>query len=306
MIMAATDREILLETGTNELELMEYHIGHLQQAINVLKIRRIVEYKEETFTPVNESHPAVVGIIRNEGDVITVIDLRTFYGMEPLKERKNLPIMITEFNEKQIGFLMDKIVTIRRLMWTDLKPITQTSKQSYITAIAPSDNGKDLALADFESIVKDIFQEEEPVITSDPSNNKKRSEIKIAAVDDSITIQKMIKKILEDNGYSNVRTFSNGQEAYDAVVKAQNPDEEEKAFDVIVSDIEMPMMDGLTLCKRIKDKIPGIKVAIVSSLISDQLIKKCQSVRADVALPKSQVDKIVRELDDLMNITNSN
>ena len=144
------------------------------------------------------------------------------------------------------------------------------------------------------------------MITSDPSNNKKRSEIKIAAVDDSITIQKMIKKILEDNGYSNVRTFSNGQEAYDAVVKAQNPDEEEKAFDVIVSDIEMPMMDGLTLCKRIKDKIPGIKVAIVSSLISDQLIKKCQSVRADVALPKSQVDKIVRELDDLMNITNSN
>lgn len=132
-----SNKGILLETGTNELELMEYYVANYKQAVNVLKIKRIIQFDPNAVTPVLEVHKSVLGMIKNEGDMISVIDLRKYYGItEEFAEGQGV-VVITEFNEKKVGFLVDKIIAIRRIMWSDLETAHDVKEQGNITPWHP-------------------------------------------------------------------------------------------------------------------------------------------------------------------------
>ncbi|MCB9060219.1 MAG: chemotaxis protein CheV [Halobacteriovoraceae bacterium] len=293
-----SNKGILLETGTNELELMEYYVANYKQAINVLKIKRIIQFDPNAVTPVLEVHKSVLGMIKNEGDMISVIDLRKYYGItEEFAEGQGV-VVITEFNEKKVGFLVDKIIAIRRIMWSDLETAHDVKEQGNITAMAPLGDHY-LTIVDFESVVEEVFPSHSVEKTHVKGDKELRADIKIALADDSITIQKMLVKILNDNGYTNVTVFNNGKEILENVLATNSVENPANHYDIVLSDIEMPVMDGLTMCRQLKEKMPSVKVIIVSSLISEQLIRKCQTVKADRAIPKSRLDEVIHEVDKM-------
>jgi two-component system chemotaxis response regulator CheV len=314
--MSTTERnEILLESGTNEVEIAEFILGNQSFGINVAKIREFVPYDITSVTKVPNSPPSMVGVFLLRGRTIPLIDLNKHLGRTISYESERPVVLVTEFNTLVNGFIIDAINQIHRLSWSDVKSLNPILKK-HTTRFTGTVNVKDkeILIMDLEYIVSEIFPEkmrglthlkEEMVTQEDEETRRGSNQIVIA--EDSSMIRKMITKTISASGYTNLKSFDNGQSAFEYVKAAKEKAEQQgkKLLDYValaVSDIEMPRMDGLTFCRNVREELNEKKfpVVIFSSLINEQMAIKCRTVGANAHVTKPQMGELVDIMDNLI------
>ena len=295
------DSKILLENGTNELEVLEFTLGGNSYGINVAKIREIITYQE--VTPVPNAHPSIEGIFMPRDTMITAIDLKNSLQMGTATAGGLF--IVTNFNKLDIAFHVDSVVGIHRVSWTDIiRPdATVTNKADGVSTGIIKVNGKLIIILDFEKIITDINPETGLKITEiEELGYRDRYDVPILIAEDSVLLNKLIVESLRQAGYENLIHTENGQEAYDVVCKCKEDGTLKQKVQCIITDIEMPLMDGHRLTKLIKDDeaTSDIPVIIFSSLVNEEMARKGQALGADAQLSKPEIGNLVRILDSLV------
>ena len=295
------DTKILLENGTNELEVLEFELDGNAYGINVAKIKEIIPYQK--VTPVPNSHPSIEGIFMPRDTMITAIDLKNCL-QRGVSEEGGL-FIITNFNKLDIAFHVDAVKGIHRISWEQIiKPgaTVSTSEDSISTGIVKLDN-RLVIILDFEKIVSDINPETGLKISEiDDMGVRQRSNVPILIAEDSVLLNKLIVDSLKKAGYDNLIHTQNGQEAYDVIQACKADGTLKDHVQCVITDIEMPLMDGHRLTKLIKsdDETKDIPVVIFSSLVNDEVKRKGEALGADAQLSKPEIANLVRIIDDLV------
>ncbi|MCI9309982.1 MAG: chemotaxis protein CheV [Lawsonibacter sp.] len=294
---------ILLESGTNEIEIMEFTIDGSLYGINVAKVREIIMSAPVKVMP--HAHPAVEGIFKPRDVVITVVDLPKYLGVDKEKAEKDL-FIITNFNKMYIAFRVHTVVGISRISWTDIhKPDKTVSGGSEGVATGIAQCGPDLVtILDFERIVAEIAPE--TTIQMDEIEQmgpRARSDEPIWIAEDSILLSKMIEECLRKAGYVNLRMFPNGREMWEALNALPQSNKLFEQVALIITDIEMPQMDGHRLTKLVKSspRFQPIPLIIFSSLISEEMRIKGRQLGADEQMSKPEIGHLVDVMDQLLH-----
>ena len=294
---------ILLESGTNEIEIMEFTIDGSLYGINVAKVREIIMSAPVKVMP--HAHPAVEGIFKPRDVVITVVDLPKYLGVDKEKAEKDL-FIITNFNKMYIAFRVHTVVGISRISWTDIqKPDKTVSGGSEGVATGIAQCGSDLVtILDFERIVAEIAPE--TTIQMDEIEQmgpRARSDEPIWIAEDSILLSKMIEECLRKAGYVNLRMFPNGREMWEALNALPQSRKLFEQVALIITDIEMPQMDGHRLTKLVKSspRFQPIPLIIFSSLISEEMRIKGRQLGADEQMSKPEIGHLVDVMDQLLH-----
>lgn len=299
--------EILLETGTNEMEIMEFLVGSSVFGINVAKVREILIAGEVKKMP--HSHPAIEGVFKPRDEVITVVNLPSYLNIEGSEIKDKNIFIVTEFNQMCIAFRVDTVVGIDRISWEDIQKPDKSiygGTDGIATGIAQCE-GRLITILDFEKIMADIV----------PSSSIKVEELKalgerprdsrpIVMAEDSMLLSKLMLDSLNTAGYTNIIQFSNGKEAWDYLFKINEDPDLKNKVSLIITDIEMPQMDGHRLTKLIKENrnLKSIPVVIFSSLITEQMYVKGKQVGADEQLSKPEIGHLVEVIDGLLHHKN--
>ncbi len=296
------ETKILLENGTNELEILEFTLDNNSYGINVAKIREIITYS--AVTPVPNSHPSIEGIFMPRDVMITAIDLKNCLG-RGTSEPKGL-FIVTNFNKLDIAFHVENVLGIHRISWRDIiKPdaTISTTEDSVSTGIIKKDN-KLIIILDFEKIVTDINPETGLKISEiSELGERKRSNVPILIAEDSPLLNKLIVDSLKKAGYDNLIHTENGQKAYDIICQCKEEGTLKDHVRVIITDIEMPEMDGHRLTKLVKsdEATADIPIVIFSSLVNDEMKKKGEALGANAQLSKPEIGNLVRIVDQLVD-----
>ena len=296
------DTNILLESGTNELEILEFTLGDSHYGINVAKIRELLTYQE--VTPVPNTHPSVEGIFMPRDTMITVINLKNSLGMEQSDE-KGL-FIITNFNKLDIAFHVDQVIGIHRVSWDEIiKPDSTLNGTdgSVSTGVIKIDN-KLVVILDFESIVSSISPETGlRTADIDEIGERERSNSTILIAEDSPLLSRLITDCLRKAGYAELIVTNNGQEAWDKLEALKHEGDVLNKVQCIITDIEMPLMDGHRLTKLVKsdDVLKKIPLIIFSSLVNEEMRRKGERLGADAQLTKPEIGSLVEAIDKLID-----
>lgn len=297
------ENEILLESGTGELEVMEFLVEGNRYAINVVKVKEVIEMPESGLTKVPETKREVAGLILSRDEILTIIDLKYILTKENKKDIGS-KVIICEFNKLKVAFAIDEIVGVHRIKWSDIrKPEDLVASSLAVGNILL--NQKLIIMLDFEKIVTDIAPKSG--ISEERLGNtvyKDRSDIKLVLADDSTLIRRLLKDSLTKAGFSSFKFFDDGKEALDYLMDLKESKGENFQEDahLLITDIEMPQLDGLTLTRKIKEDpiLNKLPVIVFSSLITDELRHKGESVKADAQLSKPEIENLVLEIDRLL------
>ncbi len=295
------DTKILLENGTNELEVLEFVVDGNAYGINVAKIKEIIPY--QPITPVPNSHPSIEGIFMPRDAMITAIDLKNCL-QRGVSEAGGL-FIITNFNKLDIAFHVDAVRGIHRVSWGSIiKPgaTVSSAEESISTGIVKLDN-RLVIILDFEKIVTDINPETGLKISEiGEMGVRGRSNVPILIAEDSVLLNRLIVDSLKQAGYVNLIHTANGQEAYNVILESKKNGTLKETVQCIITDIEMPIMDGHRLTKLVKDdeETRNIPIIIFSSLVNDEMRKKGESLGADAQLSKPEIGNLVRVIDELV------
>ena len=297
------DTEILLESGTNEIEIMQFTIFGELYGINVAKVREIM--MADKVKPVPHSHDAVEVVFKPRDILMTVIDLPKYLtGQTSDVHDRNL-FIITNFNKMYIAFRVHTVVGISRISWEDIqKPDNTISHGEKGVATGIAQCGKQLVtILDFEKIVAEIAPETGIQVEEiDKLGEREERKYNILLAEDSILLAKMIKDSLTRAGYKNITAFNNGREAWDYLTRIRNDTDFDDKASLLITDIEMPEMDGHRLTKLVKDdaKMKKIPIIIFSSLINDEMQIKGKKLGADEQLSKPEIGHLVEVMDSLL------
>ena len=301
-------RGILLESGTNEIEVMEFTIEGSLYGINVAKVKEILV--SAPVKPMPHAHPAVEGIFKPRDEVLTVVDLPKYLlGVPSEKKPKDL-FIITNFNKLNIAFRVQTVVGISRISWKDIQKPDKTvsgGQEGVATGIAQC--GDDLVtILDFEKIVAEIAPETTIQMSEiDQLGHRERSDAAILVAEDSVLLSKMIEDALHKSGYVNTKMFSKGQELWEYLETLRKSSDIKQNVSLIITDIEMPQMDGHRLTKLVKgDKdFKQIPLIIFSSLITEEMRRKGKELGADEQLSKPEIGHLVQVIDHLLGVLKS-
>ncbi len=297
------DTNILLESGTNELEILEFMVGENRYGINVAKIREILQYTPAV--PVPNADPCIEGIFMPRDEVITSISLSKVLNLPESDEIKNDLYIVTYFNNTNAAFHVHSVVGIHRVSWEEvLKPDATLNGQGkgVATGIVKLD-GRLIVLLDFEKIIADISPDTSLKVSDvDELGFRQRNSKPILIAEDSALLSKLLQDCLKKAGYTNLIVNMDGQEAWDKLTELNKSGNITDKVKLVITDIERPRMDGHHLTKLIKtdDKMKDIPVIIFSSMISDELIVKGKSLGADAQITKPQIGRLVGEIDKLI------
>lgn len=291
---------ILLESGTNELEIVEFGIGRNRFGINVIKVREILNPMPITMVP--HAHRNVEGILELRGEVLPVVDVATALGFPPSDNPAADKFIVAEFNKQKIVFHVHTVTQIHRISWSQIEKPSNMYQglESQITGVIKF-NGEMLLLLDFEKIVVDINPESGINVNQVKKLGKReRSSKKLLIAEDSPLLRKLLHDTLEEAGFSNIDFFENGQDALNYLLMlAEQGKTVEDQIQLIITDIEMPQMDGHHLTKRVKEdgRLSKLPVIIFSSLITEDLRHKGQMVGADGQVSKPEIGELVNLID---------
>lgn len=296
------ETNILMESGTNELEVLEFTVGNNHYGINVAKIKEIVPFN--VVTPVPNSHPCVEGIFMPRDLMITVVDLSKVIKTSSTQDVSKDMFIITNFNKLNVAFHVNTVVGIHRVSWADIitPDSTISSADSGIATGIVKIDGRLIVILDFERIVSDISPETGLKVSDiDKLENRQRNNSHIVIAEDSPLLIKLISDSLTKSGYTNLTLCNNGQEAWNYMAKVKQGTVP-KDVKCIITDLEMPLMDGHRLTKLVKtdNELKSIPVVIFSSLINNQMRAKGESLGADVQLSKPEIGLLVNEIDKLL------
>ncbi|MBQ3161764.1 MAG: chemotaxis protein CheV [Oscillospiraceae bacterium] len=300
---------ILLESGTNELELLEFQVGDSNFGINISKVVEIMINQE--VTPVPNSPDEVEGVFIPRDKLISVIDLHKVINTPHTKSGKEI-FIICEFNRMNVAFHVSKVKGIQRISWSDISDPPSVANGNGTDAVGLATgvakiNDRIIIIMDFEKIVSTLNRDagldvnglDRLVKPSAVIGNKH-----LVVADDSKFLNKMITDSLSSIGFHNIISFSNGQDAWDYVQSYRDKgDNVNDYIACVISDIEMPKMDGHRLTKLIKDDkiLRKIPVLLFSSLINDQMIAKGKSVGADGQFSKPQIKELISYLTQILS-----
>lgn len=297
------DTNILLENGTNELEVLEFKLGNNHYGINVAKIRELLTY--QPVTPIPNEDASVEGIFMPRDTMITVINLKNCLGLDSTIENKGL-FIITNFNKLNVAFHVDEVIGIHRVSWADIiKPDStiNTENNGVSTGVIKIEE-KLVIILDFEKIVTDISPETGLKVSAiDNMGERERCDSPILIAEDSPLLSKLITECLKKAGYTNLIITMNGQEAWDKLIQYKKEGTARDKVHCIITDIEMPLMDGHRLTKLVKEdeELKAIPLIIFSSLVNDEMRRKGEALGADAQLTKPEIGLLVGAIDDLID-----
>lgn len=294
------DTNILLESGTNELEVLEFMVGQQSFGINIAKVTEIMNYTP--VIPVPDAPPEFEGVFTPRDTVISVIDLHKVLNKESPDKEHDL-LVVCHFNQMDVGFHVSAVKGIQRISWEDIeKPpaISGDGATNIATGIAKFKD-RIILILDFEKIVSDMNRSAVLDTSGVNATTNDKSDKHIVIAEDSPFLNKLIVSTLNEAGYENVVHFDNGKDAWEYV--SGHVDLGGDILDhvsCVISDIEMPQMDGHHLTKLIKDHpvLKKIPVYLFSSLINDQMRIKGQSVGADAQFSKPQIGGLIKHIDE--------
>jgi len=308
-------QDILLESGTNELEIIEFYVGTQPLGINVQKLKEIISFEESDLTVIPGSEPAMLGTLLLRGATIPLIDLKLHLkqrNQEASDDSVRQVVMVCEFNHRTNGFKIDGVNQIHRISWTDVEPIAPIINQfkpRFTGSIHIED--REILILDLEHIVgefdpESVIGEAEETLTDDRVRElyPHRQTAKVLMAEDSTIIRTGIEKILREAGFEGLEVFVDGEDCYQRILQLKEQAEEagediRQHFSLLISDIEMPRMDGLTICRKVKEELgyKHVPVVLFSSLINPPMEVKCDSVGADGYAAKPEISKLIEMMD---------
>lgn len=297
------DKGILLDSGTNELEILEFRVAGNYYGINVAKVKEILSYRP--LTPVPRADRRVEGIFMPRDELISIIDLAEVLDLPKSENMERDMFIETNFNKINTGFHVHEILGIHRLYWTDMrKPDDSIGTKGAEMAVGiVAIDEKLVVILDFEKIMSEI-NPEISLKKSDIEHKKGRSrdESPIIVAEDSDLLRKMLVDCLHAAGYTNVKSTFDGQECWDLLKKYEEENTIKENVACVITDIEMPRMDGHHLTKQIKSngKFANIPVVIFSSIVNDSMKKKGESIGADAQISKPEIGMLVDVIDELL------
>lgn len=282
--------------GQNRLELLLFKlVGRQRFGINVFKVREVLQCPRLTSLP--NQDPFIKGVAHIRGQTISVIDLSKATGGAEIKSTENCFIIIAEYNRSVQGFLVAGVERITTLSWQDIMPPPEgAGKSSYLTAVTEIDNEM-VSILDVEKILNEIS----PVSTElsdgvgDLTVGESIGERSVMIADDSTVARNQVKRALEPLGLKMILA-KNGQDALDQLKEIDAGCEKgvvEKVA-LLISDIEMPEMDGYTLTAEIKNNerlkpLPVILHTSLSGVFNNAMVEK---VGAEDFIPKFHPDEL--------------
>ncbi len=294
---------ILLETGTNELEIVEFTVGENRFGINVIKVKEIIN--PVTVTKIPQSHPNIEGIIEIRGEVLPVVNIAKALGLPASTTPEQDKFIVAEFNQTKMIFHVHSVTLIHRISWDKIEKPGEMYQgfESKIIGVVKQENGM-ILLLDFESIVIEINPN--TGINTDQIKklgHRERSNKRVLIAEDSPLLRKLLFDTLEAAGYSNLEFFENGKDAlsYLESILAQGKSINEEV-QILITDIEMPQMDGHHLTKRIKEdsKLSVLPIILFSSLITEDLRHKGEKVGANAQVSKPEIAELIQLIDKLI------
>ncbi len=319
--MAQTN--ILLEAGTNELEIVEFFLDELVQegdvtqvtaegqpepgklyrgyyGVNVAKVLEIIRMPNVTELP-EVQHPSVLGAFNLRTRIIPLVDLALWLGKEHPAQADQPKTIVTEFNNVTTAFMVSGVNRIHRISWEQVEPpnkyVSQISNNTVIGVIQLEN--RIVFLLDLEKVVANL-NPKLGLRLDDLGENWTNTGYHALIADDSALIREMLRDLMEKAGFV-VEVVTNGRDAWERLMNFKKSSEETGRpitdyIHVVVSDIEMPIMDGLNLTSRIKDDtvLKRLPVLLFSSLITDKLRYRGESVGADDQISKPEVTQLAQ------------
>ena len=289
-------KKVITEVGTNEWQLVVFILGDQSFAINVDKTREILRWPGCRVIP--DSPAALIGITSVRGEVLPMVDLRIFLGIQPVTQIEQSKVIIAEFNGVKLGFVVDAVERIYRITSEDLDS-TMTGKYlgDWILYVIKQDT-RNVLLLDYEAIVQTISPQLAIQHTGDQGKAVAMMEMEgvghpadyhIIVAEDSPLIRKQIEDALVASGFTNLNLCPDGKVAYDAIMKKGEP------CDLLITDVEMPRLDGLALTRRIKENAAtkNIPIIVFSSIMADDIKQQAASVGAKYQVTKPEVSQLV-------------
>ncbi len=305
------DKIDILQVGTNQMELVDFRMYEEKEdgtiyegiyGINIAKVKEIIKYPNVIKIPTKNS--LLEGIYNLRGEVIPIVSLAKWLNIKEPKDIKTRKVIITMFNNITVGFTVHDAKRIRRVSWRFVKPPSEVLRHQYGNKIVGTINLDEehvMIILDFESICEElgIFSEEDVKRIQEKavemSKGKKKAKILIA--DDSTTARKIIKQAVEPLAEEIIET-KDGQEAWDTLNRLyeETNGNIKEAVDIIITDVEMPNMDGYRLTKLIKDdeRFRGIPVIMNTSLSGNANLQKAREVGVDDFCTKFIADEFTK------------
>lgn len=296
------DKEILLESGTNELEVLVFSVANYTFGINVAKVREVLPTAEITTLP--KAHASIRGVFKLRNQVIPCVSLLDHLGIMPNSDMSESTMILTDLNKQQTAFLVDEVERIHRLSWENILavPALDDLANTPVTALARCDE-RLIVMLDFEMILDDVTDQ---LFRTDEVANPMglpREKLHILLAEDSPTVRQAIGATLAASGYRHVTIFENGAEAWNWIShRIEETGQVEDVGDLLICDVEMPQVDGFHLTKQIKEHalLRQIPVLLYSSIITPDNHKKGKAVGADAQVAKPELTKVVQLADELI------
>lgn len=291
---------ILLETGTNEFEIVEFAVGNVNYGINVAKVREVINLVPITKMP--NSHHYVDGVFTLRGRLMPLVNLPRCLGSTDSESTAN-NIIVSELNNYFVGFLVNEVSRIHRVSWSAMEPPPNISDSDMVVGIIKMGE-KLVILLDFEKIVAEINPEINIKLTTVPESSADmktiRDKKRIMIAEDSHMLRDLLVNTLHDAGYSNVVAYNDGKAAWDALtILAKSDSPLEDKISMLITDIEMPQMDGHHLLKLVRENhvLEKLPVVIFSSLINEEMRRKGEAIGADGQVSKPEIAQLIGLID---------
>ncbi len=308
-----SQQDVLLETGTNELEIIEFFVhekvGDTQEThyfgVNVAKVLEVVEAPEGLTSSEAAAHPSFLGTIPLRDLILPVVDLSVWLDVDR-DEEINEPIIVTEFNGIITGFLVSGVTQIHRVDWRDVKPPSKyvSSMENNCITGTIKINDRFVLMLDLEQVLADLDESGQTAANASDIVSEERYRVLIA--DDSTSVRELLKTNFTTANFE-VTLAGDGVEAWDKLKEIKDKAQAEGKrpldyMDVVVSDVEMPQMDGYTLTRKIKEDpiLKELPVTLFSSLISKRVLHKGKAVMADAQVTKPEFHGLTEKVIELV------
>lgn len=306
---------ILLESDTNELEIVEFRVDETDATgnvipcyygVNVAKVREIIRLPQ--ISRVVNAKPGVEGMIQLRDKVITIINLALVLG-KPVEGHAADRVVVLEFNNLMVGVMVHSVSRIYRISWKNVEPPSRAVHSEQVTGLVKMDD-RIILLLDFEKIVGELCSESAlrpldstELLDSESAADRARRTVLVA--DDSAFIRGTMCSALRGAGY-NVEEAEDGSIAWSLIQRKFEKSQQEgsdirQSLSLLITDVEMPQMDGLHLTSLVRknDGLKHIPIIIFSSLASDDNKRKWVGLGANHILTKPDLPNLVRVADEL-------
>lgn len=297
--------------GTNRLEILMFSLGKQDQienetrfGINVFKVRELMTVPKLLKIP--EASPSLRGVANIRGKAVPVIDLNHFCGYESSVDSNIL--IITEFNNSTQGFMVSEVDDITQLAWSEIvepSGLLSSSYDNMLTAMSKLEDDRILLLIDVEKIIAEVLATDLDLDVGVPKQEDNESKFVFFA-DDSGVARTQISRLLDSLNY-NHKCAKNGRDAWIALDQfakeaANNDQKLSDTLQAVITDVEMPYMDGYVLTTKIKEdpRFAGIPVMMHSSLSASENKRMGMKVGADAYVPKLIAKEFAASLNRLV------